>query len=232
MSNYVRFLMGIVCVLVVIVGVIIAYAPKEHKTLILPEAIVKNDKHAPGIATQHKQPGVLTNKTELSDVTKRVLRLIQDAKNGRLHANTLEDATQEDESSHIIEVESYLRNSIQNNEFNDEDEDNRILIIDYLGEKLRGRLPTQYRSRIWNIFQDYIAFDVLNTQMDERKKKSLIGDKVEIMEYVALWSENDAIKTLRSYQGRSDYDFLRVGVSNGLYKQGNTKEEIADKLES
>ena len=154
------------------------------------------------------------------DTAPDVLKKLQDLRQGRLHLTSLTDEIDLDEENVIAEIEAMLSTALDTQAFSEELEERRILGLDYLGERIVGRIPTHMRNECLRIFEEHVARSVLASDADSRLKKSVLGDKVEIMEYIARFDEERAYEILARHRDENELSFLKAGISNGLWRLG------------
>jgi len=115
------------------------------------------------------------------------LKNLQRAREGRLHWKSLESVFNDDnEEGMLKEAKQFLRQSWDHPDVSNEEQEERMQIIDYIGEKLVGRVPTSSREELKTLASAVLNVDVLDGEYEEKKKQSLLGDKIEILQYVAI----------------------------------------------
>lgn len=178
------------------------------------------------------QPDVLST-PKISAQTAMTLQRLQDARKGRLHAKSLNDLVVDpNEAKSLKEIAGLFVRSQRDFRFDDLEESQRIRAIDYLGEKLLGRVDTERHDLVLNTLQRHLKFDALEGSFDKRKKQSLIGDQIEIMQYLAMWDQDFAIRTLSKFTNSKRYKFLETGIFNGLWQKGLSEAQIKHLLNS
>ncbi len=56
---------------------------------------------------------------------------------------------------------------------------------------------------------EHLDFNMLATKLDKRQKKSLVGDQIEIMQYLAHWNQDYAIRALGKFIKSNRYKFSK-----------------------
>ncbi len=187
-----------------------AQAPVEPRGLVTVSAVQG------GIAPIYEEHIV----QHLSRKTKNALKRLQYVRSGRFHTRRLDADFVDDEHSILPELAKLLSNARRACEFDDAEENHRLEALDYLGEKLVGRLQTSQRSQIIRMLQEHVDFDPLESGAPDRQKQSVLGDQIEIMQYFARFDEKEASNLLSRYDRSKRYDFLKTGFENGLWMSG------------
>lgn len=127
-------------------------------------------------------------------------------------------------------IQSYFKLALKEKSFNSANEDIRMLMIDYLGDVILGNITFEDQDKALDIVFNLLTKDTSHFGMDNRQKKSMIGDKMELMSYYTQYNEDQAYTYLLSEKGSKYFSHLKTAFINGLYFKGITKSELKDKM--
>lgn len=158
------------------------------------------------------------------------LNSIQTLKKGCVHCQKLSGFSEKNELKTINEVKKILFSAFKEHSWNKEKEKTRIFVVDYFAEKLLGRIDTNEREQIISIMKKYVEMPVMNLSLSERQKKSIIGDKIELMMNFTRFDEEFAIDFIANLRKLKEFSLLKVGIENGLWLKGYSSLEVKDFL--
>ena len=130
----------------------------------------------------------------------------------------------------ITKIRSYFDLALKEKSFNSQIESTRMLMIDYLGDVILGNIIFEKEEEAFNVLLDLLKKDTINPKMDDRQKKSMIGDKMEMMAYYTQFAEDQAYLYLQQEKGSPYFSYLKTGFINGLYFKGLSKKELKVKM--
>jgi len=130
----------------------------------------------------------------------------------------------------ITKIKSYFDFALKEIKFNSQIENTRMLMIDYLGDVILGNINFEREEEALTVLLNILKKDTITPEMDHRQKKSMIGDKMELMAYYTQFAEDQAYLYLQQEKGTPYFNYLKTGFVNGLYFKGLSKKDLKEKM--
>jgi len=170
----------------------------------------------------------------ISQYTKNIILKTNQIRQQNLHADRLKIELNSAQQKEVLaDLESLFELELKTKNLDRKLEAQRIYGIDFLGEALIGRIDLKSSSKnravglVEKILElNYFEKDRIH-KFEKPKLKSLLGDQIELFEFYTVYDKDLSLRKLARLP-KARYQLAKVGVQNGLWKLGYSKEAQKD----